>query len=48
MEKPYQLRFRHLDGDVGPLAFEEAATVAAMKSAIFDAWPSAGPLAAKV
>lgn len=48
MEKPYQLRFRHLDGDVGPLAFEEPATVAAMKVAVFEAWPSAGPLAIKV
>jgi hypothetical protein len=48
MEKAYQLRFRHLDGDVGPLALEEASSVAAMKAAIFQHWPTEGPLAAKV
>jgi Ubiquitin-2 like Rad60 SUMO-like len=44
----YQLRFRHLNGDIGPLAFEESATVADMKSATWDHWPENGPLASMV
>ena len=47
-EKPYQLRFRHLNGDIGPLPFQDSTSVSNMKTAIFENWPSSGALAAMV
>lgn len=39
-----QLRFRHmaLSCDVGPLAFNDDTTIAAVKEALFTAWPTGG------
>jgi Ubiquitin-2 like Rad60 SUMO-like len=48
MEKLYKLRFRHLDGDVGPLQFQEATTVLGMKNSIYEEWPTEGELSTKV
>lgn len=48
MEKSYKLRFRHLSGDVGPLTFQENSTVLAMKSQIWDEWPTEEPLSSQV
>ena len=48
MAKPYKLRFRHLEGDLGPFQFQENTTVLAMKNQIWDEWPSEGPLCDKV
>lgn len=48
MDKPYQLRFRHLAGDVGPLPFQESSNVAAMKAAIWEHWPESGELSTQV
>lgn len=42
---PYKLRFRHLNGDIGPLEFDETSTVGSMKGAVFDRWPENGTLA---
>ena len=47
-DKPYQLRFRHLNGDIGPLPFQDSTSVSNMKTAIFENWPSSGALAAMV
>lgn len=41
------MRFRHLDGDVGPLMFSESASVGEMKTAIMRNWPEEGVLNAK-
>lgn len=48
MEKLYKLRFRHLDGDVGPLQFQEATSVQGMKRMIWEEWPTEGEIANKV
>jgi hypothetical protein len=48
MDKAFKLRFRHLDGDVGPLPFQESASVLAMKNKIWEEWPEEGALCDKV
>lgn len=48
MDKSYKLRFRHLSGDVGPLTFQENSTVLAMKSQIWEEWPTEEPLSSQV
>lgn len=47
-DKPFKLRFRHLDGDLGPFPFQENTSVSAMKNQIWDEWPGEGNLADKV
>lgn len=44
----YKIRYRHLDGDVGPLSFGEKSTVSEMKAAILESWPTEGAIADKV
>lgn len=44
----YKIRYRHLDGDVGPLSFGEQSTVSEMKAAILESWPTEGAIADKV
>ena len=44
----YQFRFRHLDGDIGPLPFQPASSVADMKTSCLDSWPAEGGLKEKV
>lgn len=48
MDKSYKLRFRHLSGDVGPFTFQESGTVLAMKTQIWEDWPTEEPLSSQV
>jgi len=40
----YQMRFRHLDGDVGPFPFQQASSVADMKTRCWESWPTEGAI----
>lgn len=46
-DKAFKMRFRHLDGDLGPFPFQESSSVLSMKSQIWEEWPNEGNLADK-
>lgn len=41
----FQIRFRHVSGDLGPYAFQESVLVQILKDKILSEWPKDGPMA---
>jgi len=44
MGEQISLRFRHTQGDIGPLTVPLTSTVQALKERLFNTWPKDGPL----
>ncbi|KAL6772123.1 FAP287 [Auxenochlorella protothecoides x Auxenochlorella symbiontica] len=40
----YDLRFRHINGDIGPIQFPLAASVSDVKLKLWQDWPTDGPV----
>lgn len=44
MAEQLSVRFRHTQGDIGPLSVPVTSTVQALKDSLFGSWPKDGPL----
>lgn len=44
MTEELSIRFRHTQGDIGPLSVPATSTVQAVKERLFSSWPKDGPL----